>query len=211
MTLAWCALPEDQEADKNGNIWWYDGWTGSQSKQPYYVIDASNPGWSDACGDTGMMMRGLEVDNSISIYASPDYIHTKWNISHTHHLFDYQPADNCVGDCIANPCGKADEMEKLWRSNIEYQLYDRTAHMVLTMCQKGKGWSDLSMKNPTFDTHPQGMVAAALFEPLDYGNNIHDHIEWDKAPKGSPLGDGSGWAPLNFSQCCSTLVIAPQI
>ena len=32
-----------------------------------------------------------------------------------------------------------------------------------------------------------------------------------KAPKGSNMGDGEGWEPFKFSQCCSTVVIAPQI
>ncbi|CBY07062.1 unnamed protein product [Oikopleura dioica] len=36
----------------------------------------------------------------------------------------------------------------------------------------------------------------------------------ESAPKegpGSDLGDGDGWEPFKFSQCCSTIVIAPAI
>jgi len=53
--------------------------------------------------------------------------------------------------------------------------------MIISMCQKGKGWADYGMRNPTFDLDPQGMIAAEKFAPLDYGNTIDEHIEWDKA------------------------------
>ena len=185
------------------------------SDRPYYIVDALQPGRTAPCGTIGMIMRGVEVDNSISIYASPDYIHSKWTISHAAPQFDYTPSVGCIpspsNDCTAgNPCGKADEMHQLWRNEVEYQMFGK-AHMVLTMCQKGSGWSNDEMTHPTFQVDPQGRVAADMFAPLDYSNNINDHVEWDKAPAGSSLGDGEGWEPFKFSQCCSTLVIAPQI
>ena len=174
-----------------------------------------------------MIMRGIEVDNSISIYAAPDYIHTKWDISHKPEgkpQFDYTPAANCndvpentYGCARGNPCGKADEMYELWHTNVKYQLYGNEPHMVLTMCQKmpngGAGWNDDAMKDPTFVVGDVLQFAAVKqFAPLDYSNTIDDHIEWDKAPKDQPsLGEGEGWEPFKFSQCCTTLVIAPQI
>ena len=60
------------------------------------MVDAVQSGRTNPCGTIGMMMRGVEVDNSISIYASPDYIHTKWNISHEKPQFDYEQAANCI-------------------------------------------------------------------------------------------------------------------
>ena len=69
------------------------------------------------------------------------------------------------------------------------------------MCQKGSGWSNDEMTDPTFQVDPQGRVAADMFAPLDYSNNINDHVEWDKALAGSRLGDGEGWEPFKFSQC----------
>lgn len=156
-------------------------------------------------------MRGVEVDNSISIYATPDFVHTKWDISHEQPLFDYEPRPNCKGSCNANPCGKADVMQQLWFDNVKMQL-GSLPHMVFTMCQKEQGWLDDAMKVPSWDTEPRNMFYAKLFEPLDFGNNIHAHVEWDKAPKDTPeLGGGDGWEPFKFSQCCTTLVIAPQI
>ena len=82
VTIGWCAEPEDNKPDINGNVWWYDGWddpANGDSDKPYYVVDA-NWGNVKACNGQGMIMRGIEVDNSISIYANPDYFHTKWDI-----------------------------------------------------------------------------------------------------------------------------------
>ena len=206
--------------DRQGNVWWYDGWGGTgEDQKPYYVVDAVSSGLTNPCGDVGMIMRGIEVDNSIAIYASPDYIHTKWNISHRdtplgNAMFDYcaygYDSSNPMTCGIANPCGKADELEGMWRNDVANQLRSQP-HLVMTVCQKGKGWADSTMKVPTFDTDVGQLVAAELFEPIFATNNIHSHIEWDKAPKGSVWGDGEGWQPFKFSQCCSTIVIAPQI
>ena len=60
-----------------GNVWWHDGWDKQLDDTPYYIADENTPTNTKACGDLGMIMRGIEVDNSIAIYASPDYIHTK--------------------------------------------------------------------------------------------------------------------------------------
>jgi hypothetical protein len=93
VTVGWCAEPEDNKPDINGNVWWYDGWddpANGGSDKPYYVVDA-NWGNVKACNGAGMIMRGIEVDNSISIYANPDYFHTKWDISHEQPMFDYSP------------------------------------------------------------------------------------------------------------------------
>ena len=67
-----------------------------------------------------------------------------------------------------------------------------------------------TLHEPTFSLNPT-FVAADMFAPQDFSNTIDAHVEWDKAPAGSSLGDGYGWEPFKFSQCCSTLVIAPQI
>jgi len=68
--------------------------------KPYYVVDAAYEGHTAPCGSLGMIMRGVEVDNSIAIYASPDYIHTKWNISHEKPMFDYEPSAGCIPTVI---------------------------------------------------------------------------------------------------------------
>ena len=108
-----------------------------------------------------------------NIKASPDWRHTKWDISHNeiinsdfkgeevrgHAMFDYAARGDCCNDkdrcCIAscscgsaagvadgqcknsdgkivadmtddcympNPCGKADEMHKMWAADINKQL-----------------------------------------------------------------------------------------
>jgi len=53
------------------------------------------------------------------------------------------------------------------------------------MCHKiggnGLGWEDYpTMHEPGFDPNAEGLIAAALFEPLDNTNNIREHVEWDK-------------------------------
>lgn len=183
--------------------------------KPYYLVDASQLTGTLPCGSDGMIMRGIEVDNSISIYAAPDYIHTKWNIAHEKPLFDYEQGSNCTVDCTtANPCGKANDLYELWKEDVMWQLRGNKPHMILTMCQKGGKWADSSMKDP-LNFNPKddnyGYAWVSQFAPLDYGNTIDEHVEWDKAPKDSNLGDGEGWEPFKFSQCCTTLVIAPQI
>jgi len=219
VTVAWCGTPEDASPDGKGNVWWYDGWDNKVQDKPYYVIDAVERDRTTPCGTQGMIMRGIEVDISISIYAAPDYIHTKWDIAHKEPQFDYTKAHDCedfngVGNSYcakANPCGKADELYTLWNDDVMYQLRGNKAHMVLSMCHKGGDWKDSSMKDPDFPESVNGLAAARLFEPIDFSNTIYDHIEWDKAPRDSELGDGEGWEPFKFSQCCSTVVIAPQI
>ena len=58
--------------DRGGNIWWYDGWGGKgEDYLPYYVVNAEHSGFTAPCGERGMIMRGIEVDNSISIYNTP--------------------------------------------------------------------------------------------------------------------------------------------
>ena len=43
----------------------------------------------------------------------------------------------------------------------------------------------------------------------------NDSIAFYEAPRetvnGHVLGEGDGWAPFKFSQCCTTIGIAPQI
>ena len=126
-----------------------------------------------ACGRRGMYVRGIEIDISISLQASPDWRHTKWDITHDvlisndfngevvrgQPMFDYTPRKDCCnsnnrccqttcrcgtehglkeGECFngdnkqvtdmttecaqPNPCGKADEMHKLWGASIYEQL-----------------------------------------------------------------------------------------
>jgi len=220
VTVAWCGDVKDSYPDVKGNVWWHDGWDRQVNDLPYYIADEAAGGETKACGGLGMIMRGIEVDNSIAIYASPDYIHTKWDISHLKPDFDYKPHVNCAdyngasnSFCgKANPCGKADEMFRLWYNDVKAQLRGNKPHMVLSMCQKDGKWQDGSNnKTPEFSMDVSGMAAARMFEPIGFSNTIRDHIEWDKAPKDSEMGDGEGWEPFKFSQCCSTLVIAPAI
>ena len=67
-------------------MWWHDGWDKQLEDTPYYIADENTPTNTKACGDLGMIMRGIEVDNSIAIYASPDYIHTKDSVKKTSHF-----------------------------------------------------------------------------------------------------------------------------
>ena len=95
ITIGWCAEPIDNKPDTNGHVWWYDGWDVPPSgDRPYYIADAS---WGNvrACSNKGMIMRGLEISNSISIYESPDYLNLKWEITHEQPLFDYSPHPGC--------------------------------------------------------------------------------------------------------------------
>ena len=71
-----------------GNVWWHDGWDKQLDDTPYYIADENTPSNTKACGDLGMIMRGIEVDNSIAIYASPDYIHTKDSVKETSKVFE---------------------------------------------------------------------------------------------------------------------------
>jgi len=219
VTVAWCGKTKDSHPDVKGNVWWHDGWDKQLEDTPYYIADENTPTNTKACGDLGMIMRGIEVDNSIAIYASPDYIHTKWDIAHAKPDFDYKPHVNCAdyngasnSFCQkANPCGKADEMQRLWYNDVKAQLRGNKPHMVLTMCHKDGAWSNPENTVPGFPTNVNGLAAARLFEPIGFSNTIREHVEWDKAPKDSGMGDGEGWAPFKFSQCCSTVVIAPQV
>ena len=99
----------------------------------------------------------------------------------------------------------------------------------MTMCQKDGKWEDedVSCESPTsgFCQKPgwslsgASQMGFALFEPAQFSNSIWDHIEWDKAPRTTAgddandhsMGDGDGWNPFYFSQCCTTVAIAPQI
>jgi len=51
----------------------------------------------------------------------------------------------------------------------------------LSICQKGAKWADPEMTIPTWDEDVGKLVAVELFEPRYAANNIHKHIEWDKA------------------------------
>ena len=55
----------------------------------------------------------------------------------------------------------------------------------------------------------------SAFESENAAGNIWNHVEWDKAPrdvgKAGHLGDADGWEPFKFSQCCTTLAIAPEV
>ena len=59
----------------------YDGWDTQIGDKPYHVLDALHSGCTTPSRSIGMMKRGLKVDNSTSINASPNYIHNKWTIS----------------------------------------------------------------------------------------------------------------------------------
>ena len=103
---------------------------------PYWVEDAISTRDTPACQSKGLFIRAIEVDVSIAQEASPDWRHTKWNISHSGALpgtdgavfgqpmFDYTPRDECDGEsCKPNPCGKADVLHKMWSADIDSQLY----------------------------------------------------------------------------------------
>jgi hypothetical protein len=134
---------------------------------------------------------------------------------------------NFTNQCkLPNPCGKADVMQSMWRTDIQEQLYGKDTHVLMTICQKDGKWQDedascsdphsSKCKTPDFKSLGKDQMGFRLFEPTQFSNSIWDHIEWDKAPRetnenGHQMGDGDGWMPLQFSQCCTTIVIAPQI
>ena len=84
----------------------------------------------------------------------------QWDIAHAKPDFDYKPHVNCADYngasntfCQkANPCGKADEMQRLWFNDVKAQLRGNKPHMVLTMCHKDGAWSDDKNTKPGFDT-----------------------------------------------------------
>ena len=98
--------------------------------------------------------------------------------------------------------------------------------MLITVCQKDGTWTDNSADcadSKSENCQTQGwtnnisdQMAFRVFEDAGQGNNIWDHIEWDKAPRGTNedahhFGEGDGWFPFYFSQCCTTVAIAPEI
>jgi len=280
VTLAFCGMPEDTKpSGSRGNVWWYDG-EYATGDRPYWIVDQSTTQETYACSTKGMYMRGVEVDISISLQASPDWRHTKWDISHDEiinkdfngeevhgqPMFDYTGREDCCNEkdrcCTStcacgtaagvgenqcknsdgktvedntdncgmpNPCGKADVMHKMWAADINDQLYGKDTHVLMTMCQKDGKWADESKDcsdprsgnclTPGWSLQGAGQMGFALFEPAQFSNSIWDHIEWDKAPRSTtgddaedhPMGDGDGWNPFHYSQCCTTVAIAPQI
>ena len=84
----------------------------------------------------------------------------QWDIAHAKPDFDYKPHVNCADYNTAshtfcqkaNPCGKADEMQRLWYNDVKAQLRGNKPHMVLTMCHKDGAWSDDLNTKPDFDT-----------------------------------------------------------
>ena len=94
--------------------------------------------------------------------------------------------------------------------------------MLLTVCQKEGTWTDNAddcaepksgnCQNQSWSNNIRDQMAFRVFETSDQGNNIWQHIEWDKAPRQyiHQMGDGDGWEPLKFSQCCTTVGIVPE-
>lgn len=276
VTLAFCGKESDTRQDNlRGSVWWYDGDYAS-SDRPFWIVDETTEEQTYACGNKGMYMRGIEVDISISLQASPDWLHTKWDLVHDtvissdympgtdikgQPMFDYTAREDCCNDydrccdhtcrcgedynlpsnkCLnvggstvdnrtseckkPNPCGKADELYHMWAADIHEQLYGKSTHMLMTACQKNGKWGDeanncsdplsTKCKTPSWTSQGSNQLGFALFEPVQFSNSIWDHIEWDKAPRDvgeHQLGDGEGYEPFKFSQCCTTVSIAPQI
>ena len=52
----------------------------------------------------------------------------------------------------------------MWRNDVAAQLRSEP-HLVMSVCQKEKGWTDLTMKVPTFETDVAPLVVAALLSP----------------------------------------------
>ena len=66
-----------------------------------------------------LIFLAQKVYNLIS--RSPNFIHTKWNISHADPFFDKTDRYGELSDDSAG-CGKADLMQNMWTNNLEYQL-----------------------------------------------------------------------------------------
>ena len=90
-----------------------------------------------------------------------DFDAYQWDIAHAKPDFDYKPHVNCAdyngasnSFCQkANPCGKADEMQRLWFNDVKAQLRGNKPHMVLTMCHKDGAWSNPENTVPGFPTN----------------------------------------------------------
>ena len=122
ISIVFCADEDGHKPDRDGNVWWYDHYQ-ADTDLPYWIVDViQRPGQAtndqDPCQGKGMYIRGVEVDMSIalqvreqlpvctsgSIQASPDWRHTKWDLSHEgpndkgfkgDPLFDYTPHPGC--------------------------------------------------------------------------------------------------------------------
>ena len=86
LSLVFCASESGHKPDEDGNVWWYDHYQ-ADTDLPYWIVDVvKQPGDTgnpeDPCQGRGMYIRGVEVDISISLQASPDWRHTKWDLSH---------------------------------------------------------------------------------------------------------------------------------
>ena len=91
----------------------------------------------------------------------------------------------------------------------------------MTVCQKNGQWKDADCgidgdehkcTSPSWKTDPSEQLGFAVFETQGAPNAVWEHIEWDKAPRQyiHQMGDGDGWEPLKFSQCCTTVGIVPE-
>merc|ERR1711887_215882 len=123
------------------------------------------------------MMRGIEINNAIADRKKPDFIHTMWDISHIQPDFDITGRNESYEE--ANPCGKADILQDLWRKDLERQLKSNT-HMTLTLCKQPNEDEDI-------EDLPELAVGFAIFDDEDNEAKMEDgvyaHIFVDKEDK----------------------------
>ena len=68
-------------------------------------------------------MVGVKVNQAIAIRRPPNFIHAKWNISHSDQFFDSAPRNGIsVPGTLHNGCGKADILQEMWTNNLDFQL-----------------------------------------------------------------------------------------
>ncbi|CBY38881.1 unnamed protein product [Oikopleura dioica] len=84
---------------------------------------------------TSMIMRGIEVDNLITIYANADSIHTKWSIFHDQPIYDYSPHPGCCNPSVNRCCSSKQSCNSRNGSTCNWNGQVVTDYS--SFCQKG--------------------------------------------------------------------------
>lgn len=82
-----------------------------------------------------LVMMGIKVDLAIVTRRVPNFIHTKWNISHADPEFDLTGRNNSISSDIPPGCGKADILQQMWTSNLDFQMQSYTSNVGLVTMQ----------------------------------------------------------------------------
>jgi len=145
--------------------------------------------------DNGFIMMGVRLGTGVTLRREPNFIHAKWNISHSDPFFDRTQRDNIIRPSQNPGCGKADIMMQKWTDQLDFQMKtslsetsEPNVHFVLTICNDSQDIHFEIMGSPIVDSR------------------LFLHVHWDK-----DASKGHSWKPFKFSQCCTTMSIAPTI